>query len=49
MTTINNNEVLKDKIIKLCSFIEARVKLNDENKKYYNVRLVHHLILLLLL
>jgi len=42
MTTINDNEVLKDKIIKLCSFIEARVKLNDETKKYYNVRLVHH-------
>jgi len=41
MTTINDNEVLKDKIIKLCSFIEAKIKLNDENENYSNLRLVH--------
>jgi len=42
MTNINEDKILKDKIIKLCAFIEARVKLNDETKKYYNIRLVHH-------
>jgi hypothetical protein len=42
MTNINDNKVLKDKIIKLCSFIEARVKQNEETKKYYNIRLIHH-------
>ena len=42
MTKINDNKVLKDKLIKLCAFIEARVRLNDETKKYFNVRLVHH-------
>ena len=42
MTNINEDKVLRDKVIKLCAFIEARVRLNDETKKHYNIRLIHH-------